>query len=83
MQRSPFVVIDTLIFPQVEPHMHALVCSRHPGTNMSYDGTYKIANMSHGAAKVAMIAMGELGHIMGYAFVPSESWSNLLPLWAG
>ncbi|CAN0236692.1 unnamed protein product, partial [Scytosiphon promiscuus] len=70
-------------FTEVEPHMHALVCSRHPGTNMSYDGTYKIANMSQGAAKVAMIAMGELGHIMGYAFVPSESCSNLLPFWAG
>jgi len=62
--------------------MHALICSRDPGTNMGYDGTYKIAKMCHGAAKVAVIAMGELGDIMGYAFADSESCSNLLPFWA-
>lgn len=63
--------------------MHALLCSRHPGTNMSYDGTYKMAKLTRGAARVLMIAMGELGEIVGYAFVPSESTSNLLPFWGG
>lgn len=83
MQRSPCVVLRTLCFPQVRPHMQALVCSRDPGTNMAHDGTYKIAKMCHGAAKVAMIVMGELGDIMGWAFVESEAWASLLPFFAG
>jgi len=69
------MVIRALVFSDAGEAAHAC-------TNMRYDGTYKIAKMCHGAAKVAVIAMGELGDIMGYAFADSESCSNLLPFWA-
>ena len=69
-------------FPQVKPYMHALYTNRYPGSSITYDGTYKMANLTRGLARVLMIAMGELGHMMGHVFVPSESWSHLLPFWS-
>lgn len=63
--------------------MHALVCSLDPGSNVSSDATFKIANRTIGSAKCACFLMGELGHIVGHALVPNEKWQTLLPLWCG
>ncbi|CAM9422052.1 unnamed protein product [Ectocarpus sp. 6 AP-2014] len=63
--------------------MHALLCSLDPGSNVSSDATFKIANRTIGSAKCATFLMGELGHIVGHALVPNEKWQTLLPLWCG
>ena len=68
-------------FPQVKPYMRAVYTNRHPGSSITYDGTYKMASLTRRAARVLMMAMGELDHMMGHVF--SESWSNLLPFWSG
>lgn len=65
----------------MKPHMHSLMCSLDSGANISWDGTFKIAKQCSGVAKCAMFVMGELGHILAHAFVPSENASTLLPLW--
>ena len=49
---------------------------------MSFDGTFNVANITPGNGKVLVIAMGELGHIVGYVLVHSESLSNLLRFWS-
>ncbi|CAM9279053.1 unnamed protein product [Hapterophycus canaliculatus] len=67
-------------FEAVEPLLKRAICNISPGRSISLDATFRLAKMSTGSASCIVFVMGELGHIVCWAALRSDKWSNVLPL---
>lgn len=75
---------DWLSFPcppwQVKPLLLRHICNLSPGASISVDATFKLAKISTGHASCIVFVLGELGHIVTWAALRSDKWSNVLPI---
>ncbi|CAN0256206.1 unnamed protein product, partial [Scytosiphon promiscuus] len=67
-------------FEAVQPLLKRAICNTRPGKSISLDATFKLAKMATGSASCIVFVMGELGHIVCWAALRSDKWSNVLPL---
>lgn len=65
---------------QVKPLLVREICNRSPGASFSIDATFKLAKISTGHASCIVFVLGELGHIITWAAIRSDKWSNVLPI---
>lgn len=65
---------------QAKPLLKREICNLSPGRSISIDATFRIAKQSHGDASCIVFVLGEHGHIIAWAALRSDKWSNILPL---
>lgn len=56
------------------------LCNLSPGRSFSVDATFRLAKVSTGDASCIVFLLGEFGHIIAWAALRSDKWSNLLPV---
>ena len=61
-----------------------MLCSYTAGPSLGMDATFKMAKqVTKSLARSFVSALSDMGHIIGYAAVPSEAWATLLPFLVG
>lgn len=68
---------------QVRPLLVRSICNLSPGKSISVDATFRLAKIATGDASCIVFILGELGHIVAWAALRSDKWSNLLPVLYG
>lgn len=59
------------------------ICNLSPGMSLSLDATFRLAKMTIGDATCIVFILGEFGHIIAWAALRSDKWSNILPVLFG
>ena len=64
----------------MKPLLKRAMCNLSPGKSFSLDATYRLAKMTIGRATCVTLILGKkYGHIIQWASLTSDKWSNILP----